>query len=55
MADKFPSLSPYNYCAWNPVMLVDPDGREIMEDWYRNTETGTVIWREGYAQFLGSF
>ena len=27
MSDKYPSLSAYNYCAWNPVMLVDPDGR----------------------------
>ncbi|MDY0216966.1 MAG: hypothetical protein RBS19_08435 [Bacteroidales bacterium] len=29
MADKYPSLSPFAYCANNPVMLVDPDGREI--------------------------
>ncbi len=29
MADKYPGISPYNYCAWNPVKLVDPDGREI--------------------------
>lgn len=29
MADKYPSVSPYNYCMWNPVKLVDPDGQEI--------------------------
>lgn len=28
MANKYPSISPYAYCAWNPVKLVDPDGRE---------------------------
>ena len=30
MADKYPSISPYAYCAWNPVKLVDPDGREVV-------------------------
>jgi RHS repeat-associated protein len=29
MAGKYPSISPYAYCAWNPVKLVDPDGREV--------------------------
>ena len=29
MSDKYPSMSPYNYCAWNPVKLVDPDGCEV--------------------------
>jgi RHS repeat-associated protein len=29
MSDKYPSLTPYNYCAWNPVKLVDPEGMEI--------------------------
>lgn len=28
MANKYLSISPYAYCAWNPVKLVDPDGRE---------------------------
>ena len=29
MADKYPSMSPYAYCAWNPVKLVDPTGKEF--------------------------
>ena len=31
LADKYPSISPYSYCAWNPIKLVDPDGRDIWE------------------------
>ena len=29
MAEKYPSISPYAYCAWNPVKLVDEDGEEV--------------------------
>ncbi|MCQ2270708.1 MAG: matrixin family metalloprotease, partial [Bacteroidales bacterium] len=29
-AAKYPSLSPYVYCANNPVKLVDPNGEEIV-------------------------
>jgi RHS repeat-associated protein len=29
MSDKYPSFSPYVYCADNPVKLVDPNGEEI--------------------------
>ncbi len=42
MADKYPSLTPYNYCAWNPIKLVDPDGEEI-DDYKLNTKTGSLI------------
>ena len=30
MADKYPSISPYNYCMWNPVKLIDPDGCDTL-------------------------
>ena len=29
MAAKYPSLSPYTYCADNPIKLVDPNGEEF--------------------------
>ena len=29
MSDKYPSISPYAYCAWNPVKFVDPQGDTI--------------------------
>ena len=29
MSEKYPSLSPYVYCADNPIKLVDPNGEEI--------------------------
>ena len=30
MAEKYPSLSPYSYCAGDPVNLIDEEGRRII-------------------------
>ena len=29
MADKYPSISPYAYCAWNPMKIIDFDGGDV--------------------------
>ena len=31
LADKYPNLSPYTYCADNPVRIFDPKGKDIYE------------------------
>lgn len=51
MSDKYPSLSPYNYCAWNPMKLVDPNGKEI-DDYYNLKGELIKHTEEGSNKFL---
>ena len=30
MADKYPELSPYHYCHWNTIKLIDPNGMDTI-------------------------
>ena len=40
--DKYPNISPYNYCMWNPVKLVDLDGRDGVPVINKKNRTITV-------------
>ena len=40
LADKYPSVSPYAYCAWSPVKLVNLDGVHGVQDWTLQTHRG---------------
>ena len=51
MADKYPSISPYAYCAWNPVKLVDPDG----EDWYESEDGKRLAYYHGETGQLAGY
>ena len=39
LSEKYYSVSPYAYCAGNPINYIDPDGR----DWYMTSDS-TVQW-----------
>lgn len=39
LSDDYPNITPYAYCAWNPVKYVDPTGEWIAVT--SNDDTGT--------------
>ena len=43
MADACPNISPYHYCHWNPIKLVDSDGR--LDDEWKVNKCGEVVGR----------
>jgi RHS repeat-associated protein len=42
LASKMPSISPYAYCANNPVLLIDPDGRLPIIPWLLKAGAGAA-------------
>lgn len=46
LAEKYYHISPYAYCGGNPVMLVDPDGREVFADCLAIRNIGNTLSEE---------
>lgn len=48
--EKYPSISPYAYCANNPVKYVDPDGRDWYETENSETKQKEIKWTDYKSQ-----
>ena len=55
MADKYPSLTPYNYCAWNPMKLVDPDGKDIKMSKTSQAYHNKYYNKKGYEKYTSLY
>ncbi len=55
MTDKYPSLSPYMYCAGNPVVIEDHDGRfpiDIHKELVNNAISNKPYYSQGRERLL---
>src|SRR5690606_31146250 len=48
LAEKYPSISSYAYVANNPIIYIDPDGKEIIPYLYKSTDSRGKPLRTNY-------
>lgn len=48
-SEKYYGITPYAYCANNPVNCIDPNGK----DWYSSKKDGSHYWQEGNELLQG--
>ena len=55
MADKFLNLTPYSHAASSPMVVTDPDGRDIsFQVKYERDENGEIVRdKDGNANLIG--
>ena len=46
LMDKYPHISSYAYCNWNPINRLDPDGR----DWVFQEDGSKYMWRDDITE-----
>ena len=55
LSDKYPHISPYAYCNWNPIKYVDPTGKDVYRYDYHTGEFSLYQTTDDEYDLIGKF